>query len=208
MTTRAGLYGPEAIQQTDGRPAGLTAVQVFDSDGVTPSVIYTDQMRTGTLAQPVLTDALGNLAFYAEAGIHKLLIRGELLTVQVPVNPSDDLSIFPVPFSVPGVVATGAGSARFYLPENYVAAGPVLVGAGVAPTGQPLIVDLNYNGVSVYTDQSQRPKILAGTNSGSGGTATTTTYPAGGYFTLDRDQVGSAVAGSDLVVIVPLQRTG
>lgn len=208
MSTRAGLYGPEAVIQTDGLPAGLVDVLVFDLDGVTPSPIWSDQDRTLALPQPIQTDPLGNLAFYTEAGIHQLSIRGQTLTVQVPVNPIDDLSIFPVVFSVPGLLAVGPGSARFYLPEDYIAAGPVIASAGVAPTGQPLIVDLNYSGVTIYGTQSQRPQIPAGANVASGGAASVAAYPAGGYFTVDTDQVGSGAAGSDLVVVIPLQRTG
>jgi len=208
VSTRAGLYGPEAILQTDGTPARLVDALVFDVGGVTPSVLYTDQNRSSTLAQPIQTDVNGNLSFYAEPGVHSLTIRGASVAIQVPVNPVDDLSLYPLVFSVPGVQAVIAGSARLYLFEACTLAGAVLVSAGVAPTGQPIIVDVNYNGVTVYPTQGNRPQVAAGTNFGSGGAAGVTTFAAGGRLQVDVDQVGSGVPGSDLVVVVPLQRAG
>jgi hypothetical protein len=70
-----------------------------------------------------------------------------------------------------------------------------------APTGSDVIIDVNKNGVSVFTDQADRPRIVAGSHSdvveqGS------VFFDAGDYATIDIDQVGSTNPGSTLVVVV------
>lgn len=206
MTNRAGLYGPEAFLETDGTPARLVPISVFDADGTTPSAVYTDAARTSTVTQPLLTDATGNLSFYAEPGIHVLAVRGTTLTVQIPVNPIDDVTVFPLLFSTPGVLTAGVGTSRLYLPENYTLLS-VTLAVGTPPTGQPIIADINYDGVSIFTGiPTSRPQIPAGQNTGVSGPATTTQLATGHYLTCDRDQVGSGTPGSDLVAAILLQR--
>lgn len=204
--SRAGLYGPEAILEVDGTPARSVPVLVFDENGTTPSLIYTDAIRTSTVVQPIATDTNGNLTFYAEAGIHVLTVRGVNLTVQIPVNPTDDVTVYPLTFSVPGVQTVGAGTSRFYLPEAATLRAVVL-SVGTPPTGQPLIVDVNYDGTSIYTGiPASRPQVNAGANIGHGGAASVTDYAADHYLSVDRDQIGSGAAGAELVVTILLQR--
>jgi hypothetical protein len=68
---------------------------------------------------------------------------------------------------------------------------------GVASAGASEIFDVNKNGTTVFTTQANRPTILAGAY-----TTATETVPdvvamaAGDYLTVDRDQVGSSVAGA------------
>lgn len=76
-----------------------------------------------------------------------------------------------------------------------------------APTGAALIVDVNKNGTTIYGTQANRPTIAAGANAATGGTASVTTFAAGDVFSVDIDQVGSTVAGSDLVVVIYVLRT-
>lgn len=67
-----------------------------------------------------------------------------------------------------------------------------------APTGSALIVDINKNGSSIF---STRPQINASsTTGGSSAVLSTTTVADGDYLTFDIDQVGSTIAGSDLVI--------
>lgn len=108
------------------------------------------------------------------------------------------------PFTYPGTVAVATGAARM----------PVMVSCtivkaramvGTAPTGASLIVDLNKNGTTVFTTQANRPTIaISGNDSGAGTTPDVTSLVAGDYLTADVDQVGSTVAGADLVVLVQI----
>jgi hypothetical protein len=74
------------------------------------------------------------------------------------------------------------------------------VAAGTAPTGADIIVDLNKNGVTLFTVQANRPRVLVGTNGGALATPAVTTFADGDYLTVDVDQVGSGVAGADVTV--------
>jgi hypothetical protein len=110
-----------------------------------------------------------------------------------------------IAMSKPGVLAVSTGTARFRLPY---AAGIVSVEAtvGTAPTGTSLIVDVHKNGTTIFTTQSARPTIAASAFSSGAATPAVTTMAAGDYFTVDIDQIGATVAGSDLIVIIRLRR--
>jgi hypothetical protein len=71
-----------------------------------------------------------------------------------------------------------------------------------APTGANLIIDINKNGTTVYTTQGNRPKINAGNTSGSGSTPDVISVAVGDKISLDIDQVGATIAGSNLAVTV------
>lgn len=105
-------------------------------------------------------------------------------------------------FSRQGILSVSTGTLRLPVEGSYTIVGVRLM-VGTAPTGQALIVDVNKNGATIYTTQSNRPTIAAGSNSGGpGATPDVTSLVAGDYLTVDIDQIGTTVAGSDLVVSV------
>lgn len=108
-------------------------------------------------------------------------------------------------FSITGAVAVATGKSRIYLEGAYVVE-TVRAAVNTAPTGAALVVDVNKNGTTIYTDQSDRPSIAAGTNSATGNDPAVTTLAAGDYLTVDVDQVGSTAAGADLTVTVRVRR--
>ena len=108
--------------------------------------------------------------------------------------------------SRPGALTAVAGSSRLYLSGSYTLA-DYRVSVGTAPTGASLIVDINKNGTTLFTTQGNRPTIAAGANLGSTTAPAVTTFAAGDYITVDVDQIGSTVAGSDLAVVLRLVRT-
>jgi hypothetical protein len=62
-------------------------------------------------------------------------------------------------------------------------------------------VDVNINGVTIYTDQTQRPNLNGvGQHFDDGGTAANATFTANDYITVDRDSSG--VGATDLIVTV------
>jgi hypothetical protein len=74
------------------------------------------------------------------------------------------------------------------------------------PVGSAILIDVNRNGTTVFTTQSNRPTIGAGTNSSIVVTSMDVTSLApGDYLSVDIDAVGSTFAGSDLVVAVRLR---
>jgi hypothetical protein len=104
-------------------------------------------------------------------------------------------------FGFTGTAVVQAGTMRWY---NRTGRTLNVVGcwvsANTAPTGAAILVDVNKNGTTIYTTQGNRPTVAI---SGNGGVLTTpdiTTIADGDYITADIDQIGSTVAGANLVV--------
>jgi hypothetical protein len=76
----------------------------------------------------------------------------------------------------------------------------VIVSVGTAPTGASLIVDVNKNGTTIFTTQANRPTIAAAGNADTSSVPAVTSLTSSDYLTVDIDQVGSTVKGSDLTV--------
>lgn len=104
------------------------------------------------------------------------------------------------PFSVGGTLAVQAYSLRVYATRD-VTISSVRASCGTAPTGASLKVDVNKNGTTIFTNQANRPEIAIGTNTDTS-VPDVTALSEGDYLTFDIDQVGSTVAGSDLVIQV------
>lgn len=106
-----------------------------------------------------------------------------------------------------GTLATSTGTIRLPIDGTYTIVGTRLM-VGTAPTGAAIILDVNKNGTTIYTTQANRPTIADGSNSGGpGSTPDVTALAAGDYLTVDVDQVGSTVAGSDLTVTIIVNKT-
>lgn len=111
-------------------------------------------------------------------------------------------------FSQAGALTTLTGTLRFGISGTWVLLG-ALATVGTAPTGASLIVDILKNGTTVYTSGTNRPTISASANM----SASTIVAPAvtalasGDYLTANISQVGSTIAGSDLVIVVYGYRT-
>lgn len=71
-----------------------------------------------------------------------------------------------------------------------------------APTGQAIRVDVNKNATTLFTTQGNRPNIAISGNTSKVTNMDVTTFADGDYLTYDVDQVGSTIAGSDLLVQV------
>jgi hypothetical protein len=95
-----------------------------------------------------------------------------------------------------------AGTSRYYLEEARTVV-KVRASVGTAPTGAAILVDVNKNGTTIFTTQANRPSIAISGNTATG-TPQVTALAAGDYLTVDVDQVGSTVAGSDLTVQIEL----
>jgi len=110
-----------------------------------------------------------------------------------------------VTFSQSGTLAAGTGTFRWYAKGAYTIV-EVRASVGTAPTGAAVLVDVNKNGTTIFTGGTDRPNIAVSTNTDVG-TPAVTTLADGDYLTVDIDQVGSTVAGSDLTVQIVLART-
>lgn len=102
-------------------------------------------------------------------------------------------------FTVPGTLSVGTGRAKFYIPGP-ITLGNVRASVGTAPTGADITIDVNKNGTTVFTTQTNRPKIFAGQTLVSTSTPNITEFTTGDYITVDVDAIGSLNPGSDLTV--------
>jgi len=71
----------------------------------------------------------------------------------------------------------------------------------VAPTGTPLIVDINKGGASLFL-AGNRPQIAAGATHGSSVTFNVATGAQDNLYTIDIDQIGAANPGEELTVLL------
>lgn len=76
----------------------------------------------------------------------------------------------------------------------------IFLSVGTSPTGDDIVVDIHKNGTTILTNQINRPSITATNYTGSATTIDVPVWATGEYLTAHIDQVGSTVAGSDLVV--------
>lgn len=125
--------------------------------------------------------------------------------------------------NISGAVSAAAGAVPYPVPFPCELVG-VHLAIGTAPAGADLIVDVNKNGTTVFTDQDKRPKIAASATTGSveiapalsAGTnyiyspyptaSPLATFAEGDKVTVDVDQVGSGTAGSNLGVVLTLAK--
>lgn len=141
--------------------------------------------------------AMEVMAIETELGLNP---RGNFSTVKDRLDRSEWL-----PFSRSGDLEVAVGKSRFYFPYAATILS-VMTMVGTTPSGAALIVDVNKNGSTLFVTQADRPSIAAGTYVSSAAIPTTTAIGAGDYLTVDVDQVGSTVPGSDLIAIVQFRR--
>lgn len=110
-------------------------------------------------------------------------------------------------FSMAGTLTVKTGTLRVPIHGGTFDIISIDAMVGTAPTGASAIVDVNKNGTTVYGTQANRPTIAAGTTDATVGAHSVTSVTSGDYLTVDVDQIGSTVAGADLVVSIRLQRT-
>jgi len=77
--------------------------------------------------------------------------------------------------------------------------------AKTAPTGADFIIDINKNGSTIWATQGNRLKIVAGTSTGSQTLFDTKKLSTGDYLTVDVDQIGSSVGGSNVTIQLKVQ---
>jgi hypothetical protein len=108
-----------------------------------------------------------------------------------------------VVFTIEGDLEVEAGVIR--IPNRTGAAltiSEVRLDVDTAPTGAAIIVDVNENGTTIFSTQGNRPQIAATANTGNTTTFDDASWANGNYLTIDVDQVGSTVAGSNLTVTI------
>lgn len=105
-------------------------------------------------------------------------------------------------FILKGEATVGAKKTQALIPCSLTIS-KVIAYSDEAPTGASLIVDINKNGVTIFTTQANRPQIAISEHYDESGTPNITSLVKGNRVSLDVDQVGSTIkGGSDLMVTV------
>lgn len=117
-----------------------------------------------------------------------------------------DLSLENCPFFYPDVVAVKVGTGQYPIKGGTYTIISVAAYANTAPTGASMIIDVNKNGTTIFGTQGNRPTIAAGSNAATVGAFSVSSLADGDRISVDVDQVGSTVAGSDLTVVVRMKR--
>lgn len=132
---------------------------------------------------------------------------------------SDFNETFVISVPVAGTLTAAAGDLEYPVPFPAELAS-VHASVGTAPTGAALLIDVNKNGSTIFSDQDDRVSIAVSETSASAKTSAPlaagtnyiyTPYPTttplasfdeGDTVSVDVDQIGSSVAGADLVVVL------
>jgi hypothetical protein len=78
-------WGPNVIFNSNGQPQSRALVRVLEPDGFTLATLYTDITGATPGPNPIPTDFLGNLTFFAEAGSYNLNAPHSGYMVLIPV---------------------------------------------------------------------------------------------------------------------------
>lgn len=97
----AGRYGPAAILDDQGKPQPALTVTVYQADGTTAAVLYTDRTKATTTSNVITTDAHGDLSFFANPANYVLgFSLGGTRSLAVTVDPDPDSPVWtPLPLS-------------------------------------------------------------------------------------------------------------
>jgi hypothetical protein len=108
-------------------------------------------------------------------------------------------------FFIAGAQTTGTKKAQALVSRAGVITG-VRAYLDTPPTGAAFIIDCNINGVTAYTTQTNRPTVAISGNASTTTAPDVTTVAAGDRISVDVDQIGSSVAGSDLSISITIKR--
>lgn len=201
---RAHLYRP--VQDSAGDLVTDVTVRLLEPGTETPiaETIYADRSSNDEVENP-FTVASGIISVYLP---YPRIVRVEV-TISGATTYFEDVPVgFPqnetLSWSIAGDASPMIGMHRLYIEHDSVILS-TRVSAGVAPTGAPLVCDINKNGTTLFTTQAERPSLAAGANTVLA-TPDVTTLEAGSYLTFDVDSIGSALPGSHVVVQVRIAR--
>lgn len=117
-------------------------------------------------------------------------------------------TILAIPFSFAGALTPGLLSMRFPLTGSWTFS-EVSIACVAAPTGSDLVLDVLFNGQSIYGSPADRPHVVAGHRKGTSASPPTIVAYQGtagnpSVFACSIAQVGSGDPGGDLTLALYL----
>lgn len=136
-------------------------------------------------------------------GYASLGADGKVPSGQLPVLPAVKI----LPYSNTGSLSVVTGTYRLYNDSGTTwTINSVRASVGTPPSGSSIIIDVNVDGVTIFTTQANRPAIAAAAyTSGKVTNMNITSIANGSYVTVDIDAVGNTSAGTNLTVQLEVQ---
>lgn len=104
-------------------------------------------------------------------------------------------------FTVAGTLVVSTSVTPALIVHNSLTISKVYAYVKTAPTGANIIIDIHLNGISIWNaTQANRLTIVAGAQTATQTSFNSVNLSEGDILTIDVDQIGSTVAGSDLTI--------
>ncbi|PLS81099.1 hypothetical protein CYG49_03150 [Candidatus Saccharibacteria bacterium] len=161
---------------------------------------------------PADIGAVANTAIGVASGIASLDAATKVPVAQIPTGTTNTTvalgdhthsaaTASAYTFTLQGTLYVTGGKTRIYM-ERAGAIQGVRASVSTPPAGSGVIVDVNIDGATIYTDQTLRPTIADAAHTSGFITSVKPAVAAGQFITVDVDQVGATTAGADLSVTV------
>jgi hypothetical protein len=176
-------------------------VTVYNAGTTDLASLYATEAGTGAIGNPVATDVHGRISFCAAPGLYDLSLPDGRVIEDVGVDSVTADEVIAT-WMLASDVSTGAQPFKVPIVAPYTVTGVYLT-VGTAPATTAILVDIEKNGTTIFTEQDNRPTIAAaGVEGGPGEAPDVTALVVGDYLTYSIDQIGTGTVGADLVVVV------
>ncbi len=195
--TTVSLVGTQ-VQQS---PNLMFENHVWDLDGAVDDkwewFVYTKGTATNITTNTMYFDVSKN---DAAATTPASLTSDGALYISKVIGP-----VFEKTFGFDGVLVTFTGARRWY-PSTAITVISCTASVNTAPTGATVLVDVDKNindgGATIFTTQANRPEIAISGYVSAAEVPDITSFLSSDYMTVDVDQIGSTIAGSDITVTI------
>ena len=100
-------------------------------------------------------------------------------------------------------LVVASGLLRLYnLTDKDLIINKVHLAVNTEPIGAAIIVDINENGTTIFSTQSNRPQVVVSGYVGETTLIDDPIWTSENYLQADIDQIGSAIAGADLTITI------
>lgn len=169
----------------------FTALQSGGVDVLTAEVDGSTTNEINTITGDNAATTSGLAITIAGAGTVSTAVAGDTLTITGAGGQTMSQT-----FSFDGIQYVRTGALRWMPPANCTIVS-CTAAVNTAPTDASLIYDVNREGVTIFTTQGNRPTITTGNFVSTAAVPDVTSLSTSQYLTVDCDQIGSSVAGSD-----------
>jgi len=196
LLNKPTMYSPKGIW------SNLTAYVTNDSVTLNGSTFYAlynnTNQQPSTANPPVNTVYWAVLASIGATGIQGLTGLDGATGIQGIQGVEGAKTVV---FCLTGALTIGTNKIGWLATGAYTIT-KIKIYSSTVPTGADIIVDVNKNDVSLFTTQTNRPTVIAGTNLGADRiNMDIATVVENDYVNLDIDQVGSIIVGGNNLIV-------